>query len=177
MRSWLSPKLETRRSPKHKIGIFAKASIQKGERLAVFGGDIMLIDEINDLDETLQGYPMQIEERFVLGSRNSMRPEDSDFFNHSCEPNSGFKGQIFLVAMRGIKVREEITFDYAMVVSEAPGCSVVFHMECECGSPICRKHITENDWKLPRLRDSYDGYFSEYLQERIDMEKNAVSNC
>lgn len=135
----------------------------------------MLIDEINDLAETLQGYPMQIEERFVLGSRNSTGPEDSDHFNHSCEPNSGFRGQIFLVAMRDIEVGEEITFDYAMVVSEAPSCSVVFHMECQCGSALCRKQITESDWKLPRLRDLYNGYFSEYLQEKIDKEKRQTA--
>lgn len=154
------------------MGVFAKAPVAKCERLAVFGGDVMLIDEINDMAEALQGYPMQIEERFVLGSRDGTELEGPDFFNHSCEPNSGFRGQIFLVAMRDIGAGEEITFDYAMVVSEAPGCSVVFDLECQCGSPMCRKHITESDWKLPRLRDAYDGYFSEYLQERIDRERN-----
>lgn len=169
--SWLNPKLEIRRSKKNKKGVFAKRNIKKGKRLAIFGGDIMLIDEIGDLDERVQEYPMQIEERFVLGSRIAPEPEEADFFNHSCDPNSGFKGQIFLVAIRDIKKDEEITFDYAMLVSESMGSDIVFEMECKCGSRNCRKQITENDWRLPELRRKYNGYFSQYLQEKIELEK------
>ena len=166
--SWIHPKLAVKRSKKHARGVFAEANVRKGERLAIFGGDIMLIDEIDALPEKLQEYPMQIEERFVLGLRHGIRPEATDFFNHSCNPNAGFKGQIFLVAMRDIRKNEEITFDYAMVVSKSIGSNIVFEMDCTCGSPGCRNRITEDDWKLPLLQKKYDGYFSQYLQERID---------
>jgi hypothetical protein len=37
-----------------------------------------------------------------------------------------------------------------------------------CGSPNCRGLITEEDWKIPELQKKYDGYFSWYLQEKID---------
>lgn len=111
---------------------------------------------------------MQIEERFVIGSRSALNPEDTDFFNHSCEPNCGFRGQIFLVAMRDIIAGEEITFDYAMVVSESLGSDIVFEMECTCGSASCRKIISENDWKKVELQTKYNGYFSQYIQEKID---------
>ena len=131
----------------------------------------MLIDEINNLPESFQDYPMQIEERFVIGSREERAPENADYFNHSCDPNAGFKGQIFLVAMSDIDKDEEVTFDYAMVVSESVGSSIIFEMECECGSRICRKQITENDWRLPELQRKYNKYFSQYLQEKIDMRK------
>ena len=159
--SWLNPNLEVRPSKKNGQGIFAKTNLKKGERLAIFGGDIMLIDEINNLPEQVQDYPMQIEERFVIGSRSAIEPEDTDFFNHSCDPNAGFKGQIFLVAMRDIEANEEVTFDYAMVVSESSGSAIIFEMECTCGAPNCRELITENDWKLPALRQKYRGYFSQ----------------
>lgn len=174
-RSWLNPKLVVRKSRKHDKGVFAEASIKKGEKLAIFGGDIMLIDEIDDLPEKLQEHPMQIEERFVLGSRNATEPEDSDYFNHSCEPNGGFNGQIFLVAMRNIKRNEEVTFDYAMVLSRSVGSSIVFEMKCKCGSPRCRKLITENDWQLSELRIRYEGFFSTYLEEKIEAEMSARS--
>ena len=164
--SCLNPKLEAKHSKTHGKGIFAKEYIQKGERLAIFGGDVMHIDEISALPVECQNYPMQIEERFVLGSRTAVI-EDADLFNHSCNPNSGFKGQIFLVAMRDIKKDEEITFDYAMVVSKSIGSDIVFEMECKCGSSNCRKRITEEDWKIPELREKYNGYFSQYLQEKI----------
>jgi hypothetical protein len=129
----------------------------------------MFIDEINDLPEHLQDFPIQIEERFVLGSRSVT--EDTDYFNHSCEPNAGFKGQIFLVAMRRILAGEEVTFDYAMVVSESVGSDIVFEMNCRCGARTCRRVITEHDWKRADLRTKYQGYFSQYLQEKIEAER------
>lgn len=166
--SWISASLEVGKSAIHRNGVLAKATIAAGERVAVFGGDVMAIDEIDDLPTALQEYPMQIEERFVLGRRGPVEPEPADFFNHSCEPNCGFKGQIFLVAMRPIQAGEEITFDYGMVVSESVGSNIVFEMPCRCGTKSCRRVITENDWKLEALQRRYHGFFSEYLQEKID---------
>jgi uncharacterized protein len=165
--SWMSRKLEVRRSRRHRRGVFAREGIPAGERLAIFGGDVMWIDEINDLPGALRGYPMQIEERFVLGARTGRTPERTDYFNHSCEPNCGFRGQMFLVAMRDIRKGEEVTFDYAMVVSPSVGSPIVFEMECHCGTRSCRKRITEQDWEIPELRRRYAGYFSQYLQDLI----------
>jgi uncharacterized protein len=166
--SWLHPALEVRPSPSNGKGVFATRDLPAGERVAIFGGDVMRIDEIKDLPAHLGEYPMQIEERFVLGSRQAPEPEDSDFFNHSCEPNCGFRGQIFLVAMRPIDAGEELTFDYAMVVSRSIESDLVFEMECTCGAPTCRKLITEEDWMRPELQARYVGFFSQYLQEKID---------
>jgi len=165
--SWLNPNLEKRCSDTHCWGVFAKENIKKGERLAIFGGSIMPIDDMYQFPYEMQKYTMQIEERFILASRQTT-PEDDDFFNHSCDPNSGFKGQIFLVAMRDIKSGEEITFDYGMTVSESVGSDMVFSMDCMCGSPQCRKTITEQDWMLPELQVRYKGYFSQYIQDKID---------
>lgn len=166
--NWLNPVLEVRTSNIGGKGVFSKENIVRGTRLAIFGGQLMLIDEIRNLPKNLQGYTIQIEERFILGPpQNSTEPDETDFFNHSCEPNSGLKGQMFLVAMRDIKKNEEITFDYAMVVSESVGSDFVFEMECKCGYSNCRKKITENDWKLPEIQKKYCGFFSQYLQEKI----------
>ena len=167
--SWLNPKLMVKNTVAYGMGVFAKEDVKQGERLAIFGGDIMYIDEIKSLPEELRDYTLQIEERFVLGSsRNATEPEDTDFFNHSCEPNSGLKGQIFLVAIRDIQKDEEITFDYAMVLSKSVGSDIVFEMECKCGSKNCRRKITEDDWRIPELQKRYNGYFSQYIQEKIN---------
>lgn len=173
--SWLSPKVEIRKSRIDRNGVFAKQSLSKGERVAIFGGDIMAIDEIDNLPLPLQDGPFQIEERFVLGRRNANRREDADFFNHSCNPNCGFRGQIFLVAIRSIKKDEEITFDYAMVVSKSVGSQILFKMECNCAESRCRLMITENDWKLRELQKKYRGFFSQYLEEKIAGQKITVS--
>lgn len=169
--SWLNPKLKVREAKSHGKGIFAAEDIKHEERLAIFGGSVMLIDEISSLPENVQDYAMQIEERFVFGNKTSI-PEDTDYFNHSCDPNSGFHGQLFLVAMRDIAKGEEITFDYAMVVSESVGSNIVFEMDCKCGSPNCRRKITENDWKIPELRKKYKDYFSEYVKQKIISENS-----
>lgn len=165
-RSWLNTKLEVHDSITHGKGIFASETIPQGERLAIFGGDILPIDAIKQLPPPLCEYPMQLEERFVLGCYDN-EPEDTDFFNHSCAPNSGFKGQVFLVAMRDIAPGEEITFDYAMTISASVGSDVVFAMTCHCGAPNCRGSITEDDWRRPDLRQLYQGYFSQYIQDLI----------
>jgi hypothetical protein len=170
--SWLHPHLEKRNSDTEGHGIFARADIRKDERLAIFGGKIMLIDDMYQIPEELQRFTMQIEERFVLGPSGTVA-EDTDFFNHSCCPNSGFRGQVFLVAMRDIRAGEEITFDYAMTVSESVGSDMVFSLDCACGSPLCRKTITEQDWMLPELQDRYQGYFSQYIQDKIEARNAA----
>jgi uncharacterized protein len=167
-KSWLNPRMEVRSSKIHRKGIFAKDYVQKGERVAIIGGDIMLIDEINNLLPHLQHYPMQIEERFVIGPRRARQPDPVDFFNHSCNPNCGFKGQIFLVAMRDICKDEEVVFDYAMTISPSVGSDIVFRMRCRCRTANCRESITEDDWKLPGLITKYTGYYSQYIQDKID---------
>lgn len=172
--SWLNPKLKAKNSPTHGMGVFAEEAVMKGERVAIFGGSVMLIDDIWKLPENVQDYALQIEERFVFGNVTST-PEDTDYFNHSCEPNLGFNGQIFLVAMKDIAPGEEAVFDYAMSISESVGSDIVFEMECFCGSRNCRKKITEKDWNIPELRKKYKGYFSDYIQRKIE-KKYRMSN-
>jgi D-alanine-D-alanine ligase len=56
--------------------------------------------------------------------------------NHSCDPNTFYKG-LNVIASRNIRKGEELTLDYASFLDE--------HMEpfhCQCGSPLCRGLIT-----------------------------------
>ena len=175
--SWMHSGLVVKNSASEGKGIFAKEKIKRGERLAIFGGTVMTIDEMNKLPEQNQSHLMQIEERLVFGT-TSLTPEDTDYFNHSCNPNAGFHGQIFLVAMRDIAKNEEITFDYAMIISESVGASIEedIDMDCHCRAPNCRKRFTENDWKIPELREKYHDYFSEYLKQKILSEKRLTKD-
>lgn len=101
------------------------------------------------IDEGL--YPLTAEEK-----------EPNDCFNHSCDPNLGFLGQVGLVAMSDIEAGEEVTFDYAMSDGEPYD-----EFDCYCGLSNCRKKITGSDSKLPELWKRYNGYFSPYLARRI----------
>jgi uncharacterized protein len=163
--SWLHPSLVAAGRPDGEQGVFALAAVEAGELLAILGGKVMPIEgEISAAhDRTLQ-----IHDFFVLGCAEG-EVEDTEFFNHSCEPNAGFKGQILLYAMTGIAAGEEVTFDYATVVF---GDTVPYHYEfaCQCNKPRCRGRITGNDWRLPELQTRYRGFFQPYLQEKIDRE-------
>jgi len=170
--SWMNPGCQVRDSFINQRGVYAVVPIAKGERLAIFGGDIMTIDDTFKLPEQFRYYPLQIEERFMLYMRNPLSPEDTDYFNHSCSPNAGLHGQIFLVAMRDIAVDEEITFDYCMSLSEFTGSSSVIEFDCSCGAPGCRGRVTQKDWRIPELQQRYRGYFSLYIQEKIEQDLN-----
>ncbi len=102
--SWLSPKLGVRPLP-HKggCGIVAAAPLAKGELLVVWGGRVIPAAE---LDPTLPDFTrrvLQIEEDLFLF--NPLPDDPADCFNHSCEPNAGFCGQVALVALRGYSRR------------------------------------------------------------------------
>jgi len=156
------PELKVRAIPDFGKGVFAKQNIGKGELLVIFGGYIMTLEEEQKLPLGMRDYAHQIAQNFVIGINKAKDIQPVDFLNHSCNPNAGFNGQIFLVAMRDIKKGEQITFDYAMVLSVES-----YDIECLCGSKNCRGRITGNDWKIPGLQKKYKGYFQPYLEKKI----------
>ncbi|MBI3074598.1 MAG: hypothetical protein HYY92_00040 [Parcubacteria group bacterium] len=83
--------------------------------------------------------------------------------NHPCNPNMGILGNVINVAMRDVGAGEELTADYAMVYSHPS-----FRLECHCGAENCRKIITGDDWKKKELQEKYRGFFSAYIQKKIN---------
>ena len=164
--SWMNPNLEVRDTNTHGMGVYANAPINKDDVLAIFGGHVMTIAEESLLPERIRDLAHQISDNFVIGINDINDLGPSDFFNHSCQPNAGFDGQIFLVAMNQISANEEITFDYAMTI----GGSEAYTLECSCGSKICRGTITNSDWKNSELQKKYAGYFQWYLAKLISRQ-------
>lgn len=163
--SWLNPKCQVRKiACGH--GVFAEENIQRDDIIAIFGGHIMHIQDEPVFSDGRGDYALQITEDFVLGPSSHDEIEAADFFNHSCDPNAGFRGQIVLVAMRNIAANEQVTFDYAMCLDSSAGMKYEF--QCTCGSAECRKTITNSDWRIPRLQERYGGYFQWYLQEKCN---------
>jgi len=160
--SWLSSKLESRVFPeKGGHGVYALEPIAKGTVVAMFGGTVVTSEQLEDVSEELKSLSIQVEEDLFLVS-TVIGP--GDHFNHSCNPNVGMDGQIGLIAMRDIATGEEVTFDYAMCDS-AP----YDEFDCMCDAEDCRLQITGDDWKNTDLWEKYDGYFSPYIQRKIDM--------
>ncbi|MFA6523122.1 MAG: SET domain-containing protein [Candidatus Peribacteraceae bacterium] len=148
-------------------GVFSNRNISKEEILVIFGGYIFKCIEEASFPKSMKDFSHQITSEFVIGIKKKSELQPVDFINHSCSPNSGFKGQIVLVAMRDIEKDEEITFDYCTVLSRSKGETHSYSFVCQCGSSSCRKVITCNDWKNPNLQKKYSGYFQWYLEEKI----------
>lgn len=160
MSSYLSPKVEARAVP-HKggMGVFARERLGMGELIAVWGGDILTYDQLMGISAEKRRHSVQVEEGLYQIGQTS----DADYLNHSCDPNAGILGQIAVVAMRDIDAGEEICFDYAMCDG-----SPYDEFPCQCGAPHCRGHVSGNDWQNPELQARYQGFFSAYLERRIE---------
>jgi len=162
--SYLSSKLEGRpKANGNGNGIYSLEPIRKGELAAVFGGVVYEWDAFIHLPDIERSLCLQVEDRHFLVPRPI---GEGDYVNHSCNPNAGLSGQIGLVAMRDIKVGEEVCFDYAM-------CDTMPYDEfdCACGNANCRGRVSGNDWQRPELQKRYAGFFSPHVQRRIDAQR------
>jgi hypothetical protein len=144
-------------------GIFTSVFLPAGTLLTIFGGHVMRLEDEPVFPNGRHDLALQISDDFVFGTKYSDEIETVDSFNHSCEPNAGFRGQLFLTAMRDIAAGEQVTFDYAMVLNLE-----THRFECRCNSQSCRRIVTGKDWQRPELQSRYDGWFQWYLQDKIN---------
>jgi hypothetical protein len=176
--SWMHPALEVRDTGKYGLGVFATSPIQAGEIVCVAGGYILTTDDEAWFSGEMADKPVEIEDDFYIGPRSD---EDIDLcphvrINHSCHPNVGINGQILYVAMRSIEPGEEVCLDYAMHSAANPKSELVFTFECRCGSPHCRGVFTEEDWRRSDLQTRYAGFFSWFVQQKIDRLQHGDSD-
>ncbi len=120
----------------------------------------------DEVEERLGPAEIQVTEDLFIGPATQDEREGGMMhLNHSCEPNLGVQGQVVFVALRDIEKNEELTFDYAMTDDEP------YEMECRCRAPGCRKVITGQDWMRIEVQAKYDGYFSWFIQRRINAQR------
>lgn len=110
----LHPDVAVGPSSVHGRGTFAVRDLPRGTLLLVMGGYIATLQEEARLPPERQDAGMQIAPNLVLTPPSNEFVGGISNVNHCCDPNAGFNGQIFLVAMRDIAQGEEVTFDYAM---------------------------------------------------------------
>ena len=158
---WHTPKVKSYNSPIHGLGVVAVERIGKGETIFVYGGVIVPRLEIKDYWQKMGHVGIQIDDDFWICPTSREELKKQGVINHSCDPNTGFKNQIILVAIKDIKPNEEITFDYAFCES------FMEEFKCKCGSPQCRKLITQEDWQIKGIKEKYKEYFSPYLKLKI----------
>jgi len=149
-----------------------ETDIAKGERIAVKGGHIIDKKVLREKITPRLG-PVEIQihdDLFIAPVTEEERELSMLYLNHSCNPNLGMRGEITFVAMRDIRAGEELTHDWAMTDDDD------YWVECNCGTPDCRKTLTGKDWQHPDLQKRYAGYFSAYLACKIGPGVNCVTS-
>ncbi len=164
VQNFLTSLAESFDTPPHGFGSRAISVIPAGTSVATFGGTALTRVDFAQYEAERRSRSLQVNTNLIFLGPPSREPGDS--INHSCEPNCGMRNATTIVAMRDIAVGEELTFDYAM--SDA---SDYDEFDCNCGTTLCRGKVRADDWQLESLRHKYKGFFSPYIQRKIDAEQ------
>lgn len=123
-------------------GIYATCDIARGD--IIFKGEgrsqriitrRSVADNWNEADQLIfrrYAYPLS-RELFLLWDDN---PAEWAPQNHSCQPNTAYNG-LDVVALRAIRLGEELTLDYATFLDEN-----MEPFDCQCNTPDCRGKIS-----------------------------------
>ena len=161
--SFVHPGVKLREIDGKGVGLFTDVKIKKDEIISITGGVIIQKEYWEKFREEFGDYAYYIEENYLITPLNPLNPSADWRMNHCCQPNCGIRGQIVFVALRDIEPDEEITFDYAM--SE---CDENYTISLSCNKKGCRKVFSGADWMKPELQEKYKGYFSMFIQRKID---------
>ncbi len=134
-------------------GVFATRDILKDEIIAEFKGPRIKEADMTGIPDEVWSHFFNVGvDEYIIAREPAVRT------NHSCDPNAGIARDIFLVAMRDIAKGEEITFDYSVITADN------WKLECKCGSPICRKVIS-NYVDLPEaVKRKYEKYTPDWIK-------------
>jgi hypothetical protein len=133
-------------------GLFAKVDFKKGDLIFTWKGV-----------KKKGRYPWYVGHRWLPIDRYQWiapyRNNPGWYINHSCNPNSGIKDSIKIVAMKSIRRGEEVTIDYSTSTSENG-----WYLICHCKNKNCRRIIRSYEFMPPKLKQKYRDFISEYLK-------------
>ena len=141
--------------------MFAIERIKNGESIIVFGGEYVNAEAAKQAKAREKLVMQWDDDLFSVEDRGA---DPAYFINHSCDPNTWMEDAFTIMAMRDVEVGEELTVDYALWEADE---NYVSRWECKCGSSMCRKRVTGNDWRLPELQERYKGHFTPLINKRI----------
>ena len=137
-------RLQVRKSGVHGKGVFVVQPIKKGEAFIEYTGEVISWPEALRRHPHDPGQPDHTfyfhldDERVIDGLVGG---NASRWINHSCAPNVEAEddtGRVWLKALRHLKVGEELTFDYGLVIEERYTPALKKRFACRCGAKICR---------------------------------------
>jgi hypothetical protein len=143
--------------------VFANKDFKKGEDIIDFKGQLMKRKELPEIVNPEDDRYIQVGKDKYLGPSGDF----DDFFNHSCDPNSGIKiigDRVVLFAIKKIKKDEEITWDYSTTMDEDE-----WEMDCMCKCKNCRKRIRDFKYLPKEIQQKYIRLeiVPEYIKESL----------
>jgi hypothetical protein len=162
---WVDERVVVGRSAIDGRGLFATDDLPAGTVVVRLGGELVDSATLSRLLAAADPDAAYIDTIAVDEDAHLVLPPGTTahFANHSCDPTLWHVGPYELAARRDLRAGDELTVDYG-TNSAAAG----FAMDCRCGSPVCRRRITSEDWRRPELRLRYAGHWTAALQRRID---------
>ena len=149
-------------------GLIAQGVIKAGEVISVVPADAprTLLTEIftwspEKQDEFLI-HSYQYSETECLSEQ-----DESQYMNHSCDPNTWWLDDETMIARRDIQPGEEITYDYSTTEIAVP-----MDITCRCGSPLCRGRVTNNDYLITDWQKRYGDYVPTHTKKAIARAQN-----
>lgn len=146
-------KIARRRSKIHGNGVFATATIRKGEQIVEYKGKLRTHDDVDAAYEgefnTGHTFLFILNKHWVVDA--NIQGNIARWINTGCEPNAvAFihsenkkkpdpkKDRVIIEALRSIKPGEEIIYDYSLAFDVPYTPKLLRTWACRCGSPKCR---------------------------------------
>ncbi len=138
-------RIQVRRSGVHGKGVFALQTLEPGETLIEYTGQVI------DWDEAMARHPhdpahpdhtfyFQVDGGKVIDALYGGNA--SRWINHACDPNceadERSDGRVFIKALRPIGPGEELFYDYGLTLDERYTPAVKKRFACHCGAADCR---------------------------------------
>jgi hypothetical protein len=163
--TWYDPRVEICPSSIQGGGIFARAPFRPGEAVAIVGGTPMTSAEFAVYLASVERWNAhQIGEDLHLVDLIQTPDAVEGSLNHSCDSKLWMGDEVTIIARRAIAAEEELTLDYALTTTQPDWA---LDRPCQCGSSLCRRRVTGNDWRLPDVQARYAEHFVPYINERI----------
>lgn len=164
--TWVDLRVKSRKSKIHGKGVFAGEKIKQEEKVMEFGGNLVSREEAFSGNYRSRSIWAIDRENYLALPKSDTHDSLDEYLNHSCDANTWLIDEVTVVAKRDIKAGEEITLDQGTWNFE-DSAYTDNKESCSCGAKNCRKVLTENDWKIPEVRERYKDHFHPVIQKII----------
>lgn len=154
-------KIQRRKSSIHGNGVFATATIAKGDRVVRYKGLLRTHGDVDAeygaIDENGHTFLFTLNDDYVIDA--NVDGNVARWINHSCAPNceavlhendkgKRHKDKVFIEAIRDIAAGEELSYNYGIALAEPHTPALKQLWGCRCGAENCTGTMLQPKRKL-----------------------------